>query len=46
MDAWLRLSSSSGLVREKESGFELEGLIVRAYDKALLYDDLMGEARA
>lgn len=35
----------TGLVREKESGVGLPGLIVRAYDKDALYDDLMGEAR-
>ncbi|MGH8584458.1 MAG: galactose oxidase-like domain-containing protein [Gammaproteobacteria bacterium] len=35
----------TGLVREKESGIGLSGLIVRAYDKDLHYDDLMGEDR-
>lgn len=35
----------TGLVREKESGVGLPGLIVRAYDKDAIYDDLMGEAR-
>lgn len=35
----------TGLVREKESGIGLPDLIVRAYDKDLLYDDLMGEGR-
>jgi plastocyanin len=34
----------AGLVREKESGLGLEGLVVRAYDKDLVHDDLMGEA--
>ena len=34
----------TGTVREKESGEGLEGLIVRSYDKDLLYDDLMGES--
>ncbi len=34
----------TGVVREKESGEGLEGLIVRSYDKDLLYDDLMGES--
>jgi plastocyanin len=35
----------TGIVREKESKIGLPGLIVRAYDKDLLYDDLMGEDR-
>jgi hypothetical protein len=35
----------TGLVRELESGVGLGGLTVRAYDKDLIYDDLMGEAR-
>ena len=34
----------TGIVREKR-GIGLPGLIVRAYDKDLLYDDLMGEDR-
>ncbi len=34
----------NGMVREKESGEGLEGLIVRSYDTDLLYDDLMGES--
>ncbi|HEU4387773.1 MAG TPA: galactose oxidase-like domain-containing protein [Blastocatellia bacterium] len=34
----------SGLVREESSGVGLSGLVVRAYDKDLIYDDLMGEA--
>lgn len=34
----------TGIVRELESGEGLEGLIVRSYDKDLLYDDLMGES--
>lgn len=35
----------TGLVREKESRLGLPNLIVRAYDKDLLYADLMGEDR-
>lgn len=35
----------TGIVREKESGVGLSGLIVRAYDKDKIYDDLMGEGR-
>lgn len=35
----------TGLVREKETAIGLEGLIVRSYDKDLIYDDLMGESR-
>src|SRR5215210_1317171 len=34
----------SGRVIEKESGRELPGLFVRAYDKDLLFDDLVGAA--
>src|SRR5712691_3086218 len=33
-----------GLVREKESGVGLGGLMVKAYDKDLLFDDLLGAA--
>src|SRR5512134_3331021 len=33
-----------GVVREAESGIALPGLFVKAYDKDLLYDDLMGTA--
>jgi hypothetical protein len=32
----------SGRVYEQESGLGVEGLIIRAYDKDLLYDDLLG----
>lgn len=32
----------SGLVKEKESGVPLAGLFVKAYDKDLLFDDLLG----
>ncbi len=35
----------TGMVREKESRIGLPDLIVRAYDKDLLYDDLIGEDR-
>lgn len=35
----------TGRIREKESGLGVEGLMVRAYDKDLLYDDLLGAAR-
>ena len=35
----------TGFVREKESGVGLLGLVVRAYNKALFYDDLIGEAQ-
>lgn len=34
----------SGRIYEKESGTALRGLIVRAYDEDLLYDDLLGSA--
>jgi hypothetical protein len=34
----------SGQIYEKESGRFLQGLTVRAYDKDLLYDDLLGSA--
>ncbi|MGH8585506.1 MAG: hypothetical protein ACREWE_04765 [Gammaproteobacteria bacterium] len=34
-----------GLLRERDSRIGLPDLIVRAYDKDLNYDDLMGEAR-
>lgn len=33
-----------GVVREKESGIGIGNLLVKAYDKDLLYDDLMGSA--
>jgi hypothetical protein len=33
-----------GKVSEKESGRPIPGLLVRAYDKDLLYDDLLGNA--
>ena len=33
-----------GVIREKESGLGVPGLIVRAYDKDLLYDDMLGSA--
>ena len=33
-----------GVVREKESGIGIGNLMVKAYDKDLLYDDLMGNA--
>ncbi len=32
----------TGRVREKESGLGVRGLMVRAYDKDMLYDDLLG----
>ncbi|AYB33745.1 alpha/beta hydrolase family protein [Chryseolinea soli] len=34
----------SGIVRERESGLHLSDLQVKAYDKDLLYDDLLGNA--
>lgn len=34
----------SGRVYEKESGLGVQGLMIRAYDKDLLYDDLLGTA--
>lgn len=33
-----------GVVREKETGFPLPGLFLKAYDKDLLFDDLLGSA--
>ncbi|MCK9593113.1 MAG: hypothetical protein M0Q91_13995 [Methanoregula sp.] len=33
----------TGIVRVRETGQPLSGLIVRAYDKDLLYDDLLGD---
>lgn len=35
----------TGVVREKESKRGIPGLIVHAYDKDVLHDDLMGEDR-
>lgn len=34
----------TGTVKEKESGIPLTGLFVKAYDKDLLFDDLLGSA--
>jgi hypothetical protein len=34
----------TGHIREKESGLSVPGLMIRAYDKDLLYDDLLGTA--
>jgi plastocyanin len=34
----------TGLVREQHNGLGIPGLLVRAYDKDKIYDDLMGEA--
>ncbi len=34
----------TGIVYEKESGLAVEGLMIRAYDKDMLYDDLLGTA--
>ncbi|MGQ9608777.1 MAG: alpha/beta hydrolase family protein [bacterium] len=34
----------SGIVREKETGIGVGNLMVKAYDKDLIYDDLMGNA--
>ncbi len=34
----------SGHIREKESNLGVKGLIVKAYDKDMLYDDLLGTA--
>ena len=34
----------TGCVYEKESGLAVEGLIIRAYDKDMFYDDLLGNA--
>jgi hypothetical protein len=36
--------SISGTVKEAETGLGLEGLFVKAYDKDLLFDDLLGTA--
>ncbi len=33
-----------GLVKEKESGIPLSGIFVKAYDKDLIFDDLLGAA--
>ncbi len=33
-----------GFVKEKESGIPLPGLFIKAYDKDLLFDDLLGSA--
>jgi len=33
-----------GIVREKESGVPLPGLFIKAFDKDLLFDDLLGSA--
>ena len=33
-----------GFLREKETGVPLSGLFVKAYDKDLLFDDLLGSA--
>jgi hypothetical protein len=35
----------SGVVREKESGVPLPGFFVKAYDKDLLFDDLLGSSQ-
>ena len=35
----------TGIIREKESGLGVGGLMVRAYDKDLLFDDLLSTAR-
>lgn len=35
----------TGVVVEEESGDPLAGLVVRAYDKDLLFDDHLGDAR-
>ncbi len=32
----------NGVIREKESGIGIGKLLVKAYDKDLLFDDLMG----
>lgn len=34
----------SGSIRERESGLGVRGLMVRVYDKDLMYDDLLGSA--
>lgn len=34
----------TGCVYEKESGRVVEGLMIRAYDKDMFYDDLLGNA--
>lgn len=34
----------TGVVREQESGKALPNLLIRAYDKDLIYDDLLGDA--
>lgn len=34
-----------GIVKEKESGKPLSGLLVCAYDKDLIYSDLLGKAK-
>src|SRR5687767_12000517 len=33
-----------GIVREKETSMPMEGLFIKAYDKDLLFDDLLGSA--
>jgi hypothetical protein len=34
-----------GVIVDEESGRALEGLVVRAYDQDLVFDDFLGEAR-
>jgi hypothetical protein len=43
---WLRWQRFrvEGVIREKESGRPLAGLLVRAFDKDVVHDDFLGEA--
>ena len=34
----------NGIIREEESGVPLQGIYIKAYDKDLLFDDLLGSA--
>lgn len=41
----MSLFTLCGQVREKETGIGVPGLIIKAYDKDLLFDDLLGNTR-